>query len=43
MGFHALKMLDSRVAAKKAVMERSKKAMISARTRAASAKNGGNE
>lgn len=43
MGFHALKMLDSRIAAKKAVVERSKRAMISARTRAASAKNGGNE
>ena len=38
MGFHALKMLDSRIAAKKAVVERSKTAMIRAR-----AKNGGNE
>ena len=37
MGFHALKMLDSRVAAKRAVVERSKRAMIKAR------KMGGNE
>ena len=37
MGFHALKMLDSRIAAKKAVVERSKRAMIRAR------KMGGNE
>ena len=37
MGFHALKMLDSRVAAKKAIVERSKRAMIRAR------KMGGNE
>ena len=37
MGFHALKMLDSRIAAKKAVVERSKTAMIRAR------KMGGNE
>ena len=48
MGFHALKMLDSRVAAKRAVQERNKsrRAMISDRTRAAleaRAKNGGNE
>ena len=37
MGFHALKMLDSRIAAKKAIVERSKRAMIRAR------KMGGNE
>ena len=37
MSFHALKMLDSRVAAKRAVGERSKRAMIRAR------KMGGNE
>lgn len=37
MGFRALKMLDSRIAAKKAVVERSKRAMIRAR------KMGGNE
>ena len=37
MGFHALKMLDSRIAAKKAIVERSKRAMIKAR------KMGGNE
>lgn len=43
MGFRALKMLDSRIAAKKEIINRSKRAMISARTRAASAKNGGNE
>ena len=39
MGFRALKMLDSRIAAKKAVGERSKTAMIRARAR----ENGGNE
>ena len=38
MGFHALKMLDSRIAAKKEIINRSKRAMIRAR-----AKNGGNE
>ena len=37
MGFRALKMLDSRIAAKKAIVERSKRAMIRAR------KMGGNE
>ena len=37
MGFHALKILDSRIAAKKAIVERSKRAMIRAR------KMGGNE
>lgn len=37
MGFRALKMLDSRIAAKKAVVERSKRAIIRAR------KMGGNE
>ena len=43
MGFHALKMSDSMVAAKKAVGERikSRRAMISERARAA--KNGGNK
>ena len=45
MGFHALKMLDSRVAAKRAVRERSRRAMkLDPRTiRALEAKNGGNE
>ena len=45
MSFHALKMLDSRVAAKRAVEERikSRRTMISDRTRAARAKMGGNE
>lgn len=46
MGSHALKMSDSRIAAKREVKERIKRAMISPRTRAASethAKNGGNE
>ena len=38
MGFRALKMLDSRIAAKKEIINRSKRAMIRAR-----AKNGGNE
>ena len=38
MGFHALKMSDSRIAAKRAVGERTKTAMMRAR-----AKNGGNE
>ena len=38
MGSHALRMVDSRIAAKRAVEERSKTAMIRAR-----AKNGGNE
>lgn len=38
MGSHALRMVDSRIAAKRAVGERSKTAMIRAR-----AKNGGNE
>lgn len=37
MGFHALKMLDSRIAAKREIVERSKRAMIRAR------KMGGNE
>ena len=37
MGFHALKMLDSRIAAKKEIINRSKRAMIRAR------KMGGNE
>lgn len=45
MGFHALKMADSRVAAKRAVEERikSRRAMISPLARAARDKNGGNE
>ena len=45
MGFHALKMLDSRIAAKRAVQERSRRAMkLDPRTmRALEAKNGGNE
>ena len=48
MGFHALKMLDSRIEAKRAVEERikSRRTMISDRTRAAleaRAKNGGNK
>ena len=45
MGFHALKMLDSRVAAKREVRERSRRAMkLDPRTiRALEAKNGGNE
>ena len=46
MGFHALKMLDSRIAAKRAVIERSNRAMmkIDPRTkRALEDKNGGNE
>ena len=45
MGFHALRMSDSRVAAKRAVEERikSRRTMISDRARAARAKNGGNE
>ena len=38
MGFRALKMLDSRIAAKREIINRSKRAMIRAR-----AKNGGNE
>ena len=44
MGFHALKMLDSRIAAKKALIERHKKAMmkIDPRTKRA-LENGGNE
>ena len=40
-GFHALRMSDAVVAAKRARIERSKRAMISARTRAA--RNGGNK
>lgn len=45
MGFHALRMSDSRVAAKRAVEERikSRRAMISPLARAARDKNGGNE
>ena len=45
MGFHALKMLDSRIAAKRAIVERRNRAMkIDPRTkRALEAKNGGNE
>ena len=46
MGFHALKMLDSRIAAKREVMERSRRAMmkLDPRTiRALEDKNGGNE
>lgn len=42
MGFHALNMLDSRIAAKKEIINRSKRAMISAQARAAR-ENGGNE
>lgn len=43
MGFHALKMADSMVDAKRAVVERRKRAMISPLARAARNKNGGNE
>lgn len=43
MGSHALKMLDSRIDAKRKISERTKRAMISPLARAASAKNGGNE
>ena len=43
MGFHALKMLDSRIAAKRAIIERNKRAMkIDPRTKRAR-ENGGNE
>lgn len=43
MGFRALKMLDSRIAAKREIINRSRRAMIDPRTRAARNKNGGNE
>lgn len=43
MGFHALKMLNSRIAAKRAVRERTRRAMISPLARAERDKNGGNE
>ena len=43
MGFHALKMLDSRIAAKRAIIERNKRAMkIDPRTKRAR-ENGGNK
>lgn len=43
MGFHALKMRDSMVDAKRKISERTKRAMISPLARAERDKNGGNE